>query len=820
MGEVYRADDLTLDQPVALKFLPETFAERPERVERFYNEVRLARRVSHPNVCRVHDIGHAEDLHYLSMEYVDGEDLSSLLRRIGRLARDKALEIARQLCAGLAAAHDQGVLHRDLKPANVMLDGKGKVRITDFGLAAVAESLDGSDSRSGTPAYMAPEQLSGGEITVRSDVYALGLVLYEIFTGRRAFRADTVDELSRMQAGESPPSPSSIVREVDPVIEEVIYRCLEKDPARRPASALSVAAALPGGDPLAAALAAGETPSPEVVATAGREGALRPGVAWVLMIGFFASLAAYAALGGTASYLTKIRLPKAPALLVERAREMLREFGYTQPSGDSAEGFTREGDFVLDKMTEPPSPERWDAIGEARPSPIYFWYRESPRYMDPEDPSGMVSQSDPPRELSGMVRVRLDPEGRLIRLDAVPPQVPDPDSGSWGVDWPRLFGAAGLDLATFTETEPEWIPSDYCDELRAWRGYHPEQPGVPIRVDGGSFRGRPVHFAIAAPWTRPDRVAAPGLAERFRLAQWFSFVVLVLALFGGAYLARRNLQRGRGDWRGAFRIAGFVLGSMLCGWLVTAHHARAPATILRSFISVLGPALWGAGLLWLVYVALEPYARRRWPERIVSWSCLLTGRFRDPSVGRDLLIGGLFGSLLALTSALHFLLPPRFGLPPMSPFMQDPQLLLGLNLQFGFMCGMVPNAIVNALIFLFVPTLLLLLVRKVWLAVGIFAILLVIIGAGRNQNPPVGISLALFHSAIMIYVLMRFGLVALCAALFVSIMLVHTPVSFDFSTWYARNAMLVLAVLIALVVYGFRVSLGGRPAFGRDLLQD
>ena len=135
MGEVYRADDLTLDQPVALKFLPEATARDEAALERFHNEVRIARRISHPNVCRIYDIGQADGLVFLSMEYVDGEDLGSLLRRIGRLPYDKALEIARKLCAGLAAAHGKGVLHRDLKPANVMLNGEGEVVIMDFGLA-------------------------------------------------------------------------------------------------------------------------------------------------------------------------------------------------------------------------------------------------------------------------------------------------------------------------------------------------------------------------------------------------------------------------------------------------------------------------------------------------------------------------------------------------------------------------------------------------------------------------------------------------------------------------------------------------------------
>ena len=209
MGEVFRADDLRLGQPVALKFLPPSVERDPARLIQFHNEVRTARQVSHSNVCRVYDIGEANGQHFLTMEYVDGEDLSSLLRRIGRLPEDKALQIARQICAGLHAAHERGVLHRDLKPANIMLDREGRVRITDFSLAAAAGAIE--DVRAGTPAYMAPEQLAGREVTVRSDVYALGLVLYELFTGRRALDAKTVPELLDMQQSSAITPPASVI---------------------------------------------------------------------------------------------------------------------------------------------------------------------------------------------------------------------------------------------------------------------------------------------------------------------------------------------------------------------------------------------------------------------------------------------------------------------------------------------------------------------------------------------------------------------------------------------------------------------------------
>ncbi len=272
MGEVYGADDLKLGQPVALKFLPDDLGRNEGGLRRFLGEVRLARQVSHPNVYRVYDAGEIDGRHFLTMEYVDGEDLASLLRRIGRLPRDKAVEIARQICAGLQAAHERGVLHRDLKPANVMIDGRGKARITDFGLAVLASDrgrgTDAEGARAvaagpGTPAYMAPEQLEGRDASARSDIFALGLVLYEMFTGKRAFDAATMPELARLHQESTPASPRYIVDGIDPAIERAILHCLEKDPRLRPSSALAVAAALPGGDPLAAALAAGETPSPE-----------------------------------------------------------------------------------------------------------------------------------------------------------------------------------------------------------------------------------------------------------------------------------------------------------------------------------------------------------------------------------------------------------------------------------------------------------------------------------------------------------------------------------------------------------------------------
>jgi serine/threonine-protein kinase len=264
-GEVFRADDLILNHPVALKLFAAPSGDERATLDRFYQEVRMARQISHGNVCRVFDIGETAGRPFITMEFVGGEDLHLLLRRIGRLSPDKALQVSRQLCAGLAAAHDAGVLHRDLKPANIMLDARGNVKIADFGLAALAGDRS-RDAQAGTPGYMAPEQLAGKEVTARSDLYALGLVLYELFTGKRALEPQSATELVRgsvRRASRLDPMPG-----VHLLVQQTIWHCLETNPAKRPASAAHVAAVLSqaarlGPVPVAQKVAA-PTPVPPV----------------------------------------------------------------------------------------------------------------------------------------------------------------------------------------------------------------------------------------------------------------------------------------------------------------------------------------------------------------------------------------------------------------------------------------------------------------------------------------------------------------------------------------------------------------------------
>ncbi len=267
MGEVYRADDLRVGQPVALKFVTFNGPSRAGRNERFVREVRLARQITHPNVCRVHDIGEWNAHLYLSMEYIDGENLKTVLAREGRLPHDRALDVARQLCAGLSAAHERQILHLDLKPANVMIDRRGRAVITDFGVSRSAEHAM-SGTFAGTPAYMAPEQLTGGALTIQTDLYALGLVLYEMFTGERA-RARPVSSRGPIDEGEA--LPSQWPRDLDRRIQDVILSCIAPERAKRPHSALAVTGVLFGRRSVAPAPAVGATPSMPVAVTR-REG--------------------------------------------------------------------------------------------------------------------------------------------------------------------------------------------------------------------------------------------------------------------------------------------------------------------------------------------------------------------------------------------------------------------------------------------------------------------------------------------------------------------------------------------------------------------
>jgi len=843
MGEVYRAEDLTLGQPVALKFLPQEFTHRADRLARFHQEVRLARRVSHPNVCRVYDIGESGGQYFLSMEYIDGEDLASLLRRIGRLPSDKALELAHQLCAGLAAAHASHILHRDLKPANVLIDGRGRARLADFGLADLAGHGSDASEVAGTFGYMAPEQEAGREVTTQTDVYALGLVLYEMFTGRRALAVDAHG--GRMEHRGMPASPSTHMPDLDPGVERIIMRCLEPQPGRRPRSVIAVAAALPGGNPLAAAIAAGETPSPDMVAAAGDVGTLSPATGALCFAGVLVGLMVLAPLARDVSLIGLTKIEANSQRLTERAHSVVRNLGYGDPAVDQAVGYANDIDYLQYIDEHDGSPTRWRPLADARPPALLFWYRQSPRPLVPLGGANVVTRVNPPATSPGMLSLTLDRTGRLVSLLAVPAQNessqndPRRTSQDPNADWTMLFAEAGLPIASFAQTMPRRLPPTYADARAAWEGIYPERPGTLIRIEAAAALGRPVYFEIVAPWTRLSNEALGAgrpARDQFGLVMRNAIVPAVLSI--ALVLAVRNLRLGRGDRRGAMRVALFIFGASAAS---IALEAGSLQVVSRGEpIVFFVPAA-----VWLLYIALEPHFRRVWPTVMIGWSRLVAGSVRDPLVGRDILVGVLVAIADGLILALHTNMRGWSGRPvpfptgasanPFDGMAASSDLLLGGRFALSRIVASVVTIPVlvgtmSTFLLLFV---LYVLLRRRWLAVaGMVAVLTAVYVvahggwllacAPADHFPPSVADVMLFAAvqSAAVTVAVRFGLLTMLIASFLSLLLTLVPITIDSSAPYFSSSLMIVTMVLALAAYGWHTALGGRPLLGAGFFRD
>jgi hypothetical protein len=679
------------------------------------------------------------------------------------------------------------VLHRDLKPANIMIDGRGQPRITDFGLAGLAQEIPLSDLRSGTPAYMSPEQAAGKDVTTRSDIYSLGLVLHEMFTGKT--RRNTQS------------TPSELVKDLDPAIERLILRCLEEDPKRRPSSALSVAMALPGADPIAAALAAGETPSPEMVAASQEKEGLAPRTAVLCFAAIVLGVAFILLFPATARFERTARLDIPPDALAFRAQEILKQLDYTDRPRTTAYGFECCDAGRLRRVNEL-DPARRDAVLASHQPPIVsFWYRQHQDLILAEARAGApgvgsVSYESPSNTEPGMVRLQLDATGRLIAFEARPTVMEAQATAGTDVVWAKLFSAAGLEPARFATSTPKQLPPMPFDARQAWVGVYAQDRIEQVHVEAAAWQGRPVYFFLQS---GPDPQIRNFQSNFPRPMLALAGAILLTGCICAALLARHNLRAGRGDRKGAARITAFSMASLLCAWAFTASHVP-NGWELQLLIGALGQFGLASGLLWLGYIAVEPYMRRHWPESLISWNRLQSGRI-DPLVASHILAGiTLWMVARTVLNGLLQLLPVRTPLNVEA---------LDSAAHFAAFLLRVPYQALTITVFFLVSVVALRMLarRRVWIADLIACLLFIQLGAPVDYSTPYYFALtAGFNVASaygLLWLIRRFGFAAVLSS-FMGRLLV-TPLSLG--SWYAGYGLVALLILVAVAACALWVIL-------------
>jgi serine/threonine-protein kinase len=700
-----------------------------------------------------------------------------------------------------------------LKPANIMLDGRGRAHITDFGLAVTfAQKAVGEIA--GTPAYMAPEQVSGGPVTPQAVLFSLGLILYELFTGARLFKVASVEERRQREPAADLLVRSGIGRQVEPSVEALILECLQESPVKRPASARSVATRLPGGgDPLEAALAAGETPSPGMVAAAGATRGLRREVAWACFALTAVGLFFVALQIKDMMLYRQAPLVKPPDALVDRAQQILSTFGYNESPSDAAHWFVASRGY--DDLARQRSGE-YRIIGRAGNArefgraDVLFVYRQSPQYLVSENVFGVVLYREPPADRPGMADVVLDRVGQLVRFTGVPTAPaalhPPLDVFNWSV----AFAEAGINSTEFKRTEPTWASPATYDTLIAWEGARRDRPTERVRITAATWQGRPVLFDVDTPNPASTPVIASSPTSVRTISELTLLVLTLAALAGSTILARRNVRQGRWDRSGALKVGSYVLGLSMTSGLLRAHHVPSLQNEYLLFLKVGGLSLFNAGSLFLIYAAFEPFVRRRLPLVLTSWARVLAGRLRDPLVGRDVLAGALIAVGAILLRESEFIVCRWLQLSPPVP-LSSPLDGLGSAREVVALALFVH---VNALQVALGWLLILLLLRLVFRSDGLTIVISMLVMAPLTTLPgnhlPLEFCIGSLITALSLYGLMRFGLLTLVVELSFSSTLIFLPISLDPADWYQARSVLALIVLVAIAAHAaYTAQLGG-----------
>jgi hypothetical protein len=413
-----------------------------------------------------------------------------------------------------------------------------------------------------------------------------------------------------------------------------------------------------------------------------------------------------------------------------------------------------------------------------------------------------------------MINLILDAQGRLTYLQAIPKEVEPHPPPAQPVDWKPLFVAAGLDPRQFHVTEPTWLSLAAFDERAAWVGSWPGSD-FPLRIEAAAWRGKPVFFNLIGPWTTPDRSHYENQRSGQHASEIIEVILAILLLAAGALVARQNYLKGKSDVRGAFRLASAVFVINMALWVCANHFIPTLDTLARVILA-LSTSLFLSAAIWMLYVALEPYVRRNWPQAIISWSRLLTGKLRDPLVGRDILWGILLGVVWTLIVEAGFLVLKREGATPQ---LAQSELLMGTRQVLALWLSKIVQSIIGTLQFFFVLFLLRVILRNRWLALICFIGIFTMQNTLRSDHPHLIWPFWLIVYSLAAGAVSRFGIMVLASAVFTANVLLNVPYSLDFSNWYTAHAAAILIAFVAIALFGFYTSLGGQKLWKDELFE-